>query len=140
MHVCVSSLSPAALLNKEATCTKMSLVGLLEKVPALLQACVGDEMASLKRLRLVSKEFCKLALLALKTYTLTLHGSENDTNACGSRLLRQAQLQCLHVSLALSGVWLKHNADEVVIRPSLFLEREGQANHPSFEVEGSGLS
>lgn len=83
----------------------MDLVGLLEQIPTLLHMCVGDEIAVLKVLRLVGKRFSKIALKALKTYTLTLTGSSKDTNVSGARLLRHTQLQALNVSLDLSGMY-----------------------------------
>lgn len=82
----------------------MHLLGSLTKVPELLQACAGNNIADLRSLRLVSKEFGRIAMQALKKYTLTLKGLAGDTNISGAKLLKQAQLQGLDVSLYMSGM------------------------------------
>lgn len=89
-------------------CSDMDFVEILERVPPLLEACIAGEDTALRRLRLVDKEFCRIALLALKIYTLTLKGSPTDTIVCGARFLRQTQLQDLHVYLGLSGMLDSH--------------------------------
>lgn len=81
----------------------MELEELLEQVPPLLEACIDDNVEALRTLRFVSKEASRVAMLALKTYTLTLKGDAKDTNLCGARLLRTARLATLTVHLRISG-------------------------------------
>lgn len=81
----------------------MDLVALLEHVPPLLDACLLDNVAAVRRMRLVKKEASRVALLALKSYTLKLKGSAKDTNVGGARLLQHAHLQHLTVQLHLTG-------------------------------------
>lgn len=82
---------------------EMDLARILEEVPHLLDACVCDETASLRRLRLVNKEASRVALLGLKSYTLKLKGVCTDTNVDGASLLRQTKLQSLNFHLLLTG-------------------------------------
>lgn len=85
--------------------SQVELIALLECVPPLLDACVvgDDDNHTLQRLRLVSKDASRVALLGLKTYSLELRGCPGDTNVSGSNLLRGAKLQTLEVDLSLSG-------------------------------------
>lgn len=87
----------------------MDLVGLWERVPSLLDLCMDDEQSQLTALRLVSKEASRVALLALRYYTLTLSEERQGGHVNGSvaRLLRQTHLQELTVILPLSGQWQK---------------------------------
>lgn len=81
----------------------MSLFDLLQRVPQLLDACVQDSIRLLRSLRLVSKEASKVALLALRSYTLTLKGDAKDSNVNGARLLSHTHLETLDLHLAVSG-------------------------------------
>lgn len=74
------------------------------QVPPLLAACLCGEVSTLSTLRLVNKEASRVALLGLRSYTLTLMGSAaNDTNVGGARLLRHTRLQMLRIHMRLSG-------------------------------------
>lgn len=81
----------------------IDLALLLEHVPPLLEACICNEAASLRKLRLVNKEWSRVALLGLRSYTVTLKGGPADTNINGASLLQQTKLQSLEVHLLLSG-------------------------------------
>lgn len=81
----------------------LRLVGLLQQVPPLLEACVSDDRLTLTRLRLVNEECSRSALLGLKSFTITLDGSGRDADARVARLLQHARLRDLHVYVRLSG-------------------------------------
>lgn len=81
----------------------LGVCALLQRVPPLLEACVCDKISVLRTLRLVSKESSHVALLGLRTYTLTLMGSTQDINMNGAVLLRTTRLDTLRVRLVLSG-------------------------------------
>lgn len=85
----------------------MNLFTLFERVPHLLDACVEDETAAVRTLRLVSKQASQVALRALRSYTLKLEGKASDTNVNGSRLLRGTHLTSLSLQLGLSGQCLQ---------------------------------
>lgn len=85
----------------------MDLAELLEHVPPLLNACICDDILAMRRLRLVGKDCSRIALLALRSYTLTLKGGVRDTNIKGTVLLRQANLKNLTVCLDVSGGYLR---------------------------------
>ncbi|MEW5299657.1 MAG: hypothetical protein WDW36_002650 [Sanguina aurantia] len=80
----------------------LRLVGLLQQVPPLLEACVSDDRLTLTRLRLVNEECSRSALLGLKSFTITLDGSGRDADARVARLLQHARLRDLHVYVRLS--------------------------------------
>lgn len=82
---------------------EVSFEEVLEQVPRLLDACVGEDISALRRLRLVSKEASRVALLAIQTYTLTLKGSRTDTNIGGAGMLQATRLRELTVRLHLTG-------------------------------------
>lgn len=77
----------------------MDLVGLLAHVPPLIEACVFDDTPALSRLRLVSKDASRVALLRLRSYTVNL----GNVHSLQMRMIRLMQLQALKVSLSLSG-------------------------------------
>lgn len=81
----------------------------LQEVPPLLSACLrDDETPSLRKLRLVSKDASRVALLGLSSYTLTLNGAAGDTNVSGgARLLKPTRLKHLSVHLCLKGELLR---------------------------------
>lgn len=81
----------------------IDLAVLLEHVPPLLEACICNQAASLRLLRLVNKEWSRVVLLGLRSYTVTLKGEPADTNVNGASLLQQTKLQSLEVHLLLSG-------------------------------------
>lgn len=81
----------------------MDLVGHMAQVPPLLEACVSKDIAALRSVRLVNKEASHVALLGLRTYTLTLKGDVQDTNVIGTSLLQRTTLEVLQVHLRLSG-------------------------------------
>lgn len=81
----------------------MDLVALWEQVPPLLDACLNDDQAVLRELRLVNKDASRVALLGLRSYSVRLHGTATDTNISGSSLLRDTKLQTLKVDLRISG-------------------------------------
>lgn len=82
---------------------EVSFEEVLEQVPRLLDACVGEDISALRRLRLVSKEASRVALLAIQTYTLTLKGTRTDTNIGGAGMLQATRLRELTVRLHLTG-------------------------------------
>lgn len=81
----------------------VDLVALCQHAPPLLKACIEDDLAALRALRLVNKECSRVALLGLTSYTLTLKGDAEDTNVGGASLLQQTRLEDLEVDLVLSG-------------------------------------
>lgn len=81
----------------------MDLAGLMERVPPLLDACVSEKIDALQNLRLVSKDASRVALLDLRSYTLTLKGFEGYKNVSGASMLQHTHLQNLSVHLLLSG-------------------------------------
>lgn len=83
----------------------MDLVGLLGSVTALLDACICDKVAAIRIMRLVNKEASQVALLALKSYTLRLRGTEDSIKVNGASLLQQTHLKKLRVRLVLSGMF-----------------------------------
>lgn len=78
-------------------------------------ACIDENTACLRCLRLVSKEVGRHALFALRTYTVTLQGSDRDTNVSGASLLQQARLNTLAVRLRLTGERLECTSLIVVV-------------------------
>lgn len=85
----------------------MDLVALLEHVPDLREACTSGDDATLKTLRLVSKETGRVALMALKSFKLYLKGRSNDSNVSVARLLRHACLVDLTVLLTLTSEFIE---------------------------------
>lgn len=88
----------------------MALISLLERVPALLEACIEDtgdfslqRSSNIQILRLVSKDSSRYALSAVKVFSLKLMGQLRDTNIAGTRLLQQTHLYNLQVRVSLSG-------------------------------------
>lgn len=79
------------------------LVDLWQQVPPLLSACLCDDLPALRVLRLVDKESSRSAMLGLKSYTITLVGTDGDTTSGVANLLQQARLHSLGVSMRLSG-------------------------------------
>lgn len=108
-------------LHRDATMdtsAAMDLMTLFRRVPPLLQACIWqgkpfsnrEEASGLRALRLVCKEASGVALLALRSFTLTLMGparcpwtSSSDTIISGAKLLKETQLKHLKVCLLISG-------------------------------------
>lgn len=84
----------------------MELLVLWEQVPPLIDACVDDDKAVLKGLRLVNKDASRSALLGLRSYSVQLHGKVADTNICGSSLLSGTKLKTLELDLLISGEWV----------------------------------
>lgn len=80
----------------------MDLVTLLEHVPPLREACVSKDNATLKAMRLVSKEVGRVALMGLTSFILYLKGRDNDSPISVARLLQHARLKELTVLLTLS--------------------------------------
>lgn len=68
---------------------------------ALANIC--DYTICVKRLRLVSKDISRLALLGLIRYTLRFRGGPRDTNVRAASLLQGAKLSEVFVQLRLSG-------------------------------------
>lgn len=70
----------------------------------VLQALVsaGCFSASLRNLRLVSKELSLFALSALRSFTLTLKGGDKDTDVNRASLLQGAKLRDLTLDLQLT--------------------------------------
>lgn len=89
--------------------TDKIFTAVLQRVPHLLHACVADYIPALRVLRLVSKEASQVALLALRSYTLTLKGKAKDTNVGGVRLLRHTSLSNLSVCLRSTGKFACNN-------------------------------
>lgn len=81
----------------------MDLVDLLQRVPHLLNACVGNDSLTFKALRLVSKEASTAALQTLRSYSLVLKGGPTDTNFNWVKRLSHTHLESLTVRLTLSG-------------------------------------
>lgn len=103
----LSPLEPTLELDP-STCTDLPM--LLGGDSPLIQAlaCSSDYTASLKCLRLVSKEVGRLALLGLREYTLSLQGNGDDTNVNAASLLQHAKLSKLTVHLRLTGDYSPH--------------------------------
>lgn len=80
-----------------------NLSGLLERTPPLLEACVVDDIPTLRALRLVNKDSARVALLGLNEYTAAFLGGAKDTNISGVSLLQKARLLHLTVPLQLAG-------------------------------------
>ncbi|MEW5307094.1 MAG: hypothetical protein WDW36_009512 [Sanguina aurantia] len=79
-------------------------MGVLQKVPPLLLACINDDSSALRQLRLVSKEASVFAWRALQSYDLTLKSRKaGNRRLSTARLLRDTQLQNLTVRLYSSG-------------------------------------
>lgn len=89
--------------HTRALIRNMDLIELLQSVPQLLDACVQGKTAVLRNLRLISKEASKVALLALRSFTLTLKGGAKDTDVNGAGVLSHTCLKNLSVHLAESG-------------------------------------
>lgn len=83
--------------------TGIDLVSVLSRCSYLLRACLGDDLAAVRCLRLVNREARRVALLGLRNYTLTLKGEGGDTNVSGATLLQQTKLTQLTVYLRLTG-------------------------------------
>lgn len=84
--------------------TNTDLLAVMQAVPPLLSACVGEKGDSeWKALRLVSKEASRVAMLAYVTHSLSLQGYANDTQISRAQLLRTTCLKTLHVTLCLTG-------------------------------------
>lgn len=102
-----------------ACCTTPGLVDLLELVPALLEACtqgpvidpyihgpkIKTSTPAIRRLRLVSKDASRVALNAVRAFTLTLMGavSSTDLGGGGVKLLQHIKLDTLTVRILSSG-------------------------------------
>lgn len=110
MHSCVTPRrgAPSSGQQTRSPTKRMDLVTLWERVPPLLDACVQDntDASRLRTLRLVSKEASRVALLALRSYTLVLtDGDHGCRSASGASLLQHTRLQTLNVQLRLTGRW-----------------------------------
>lgn len=81
----------------------MDLVALWGKVPPLLDACLDSASAAVRTLRLVNKEASKVALFALRSYTLTLTKCKEYNPLWIARLLTVTKLQELRVLLHSTG-------------------------------------
>lgn len=79
----------------------MDLVALWEHVPLLLAECTCDDIPVVRNLRLVNKDASRVALLGLRSYTLTLSGP--DCSIIGAGVLQKTRLQNLSVRLVISG-------------------------------------
>lgn len=64
---------------------------------------LGDYANALKGLRLVSKEVSQMAMLGVKTFTLTLRGADGDTDIDRASFLQKTKLHSLSVRLGVSG-------------------------------------
>lgn len=82
---------------------KFDFAALLEQAPALIEACIADNIPALRNLRLVSKEASRVALLGLRSYTLSLRGQITDSNIDGAPLLQQTRLSHLNVQVYVVG-------------------------------------
>lgn len=61
-----------------------------------------DYSASLRSLRLVCKEFSKIALVGLRRYKLKLEGDNGDTDVSRASFLQQARLLELNADLRIT--------------------------------------
>lgn len=93
----------AGLLPRMEHDKTVDFVDYLEKVPLLLEACVGDDTSALSCLRLLSRNASRVVMLGLKSCTLTLRGRGTDTDIKGAHILRHAHLHDLHLRLGISG-------------------------------------
>lgn len=92
-------------------CSNISLCALLGHVPALLEVCTACKYnektgVHLRVLRLVNKEMSRVALLAMKSFTLILKGQAQDTVVDSASLLGHTRLTALGVHLRLSGAYI----------------------------------
>lgn len=105
---CLQALTLLQILQKvsipwpQRSQTKMDLITVSRKAPSLLDACTHDDISTLRVLRLVSKELSVLALLSLKTYSLTLESYGGCRAVCVANVLRPTQLHHLCLNLLLS--------------------------------------
>lgn len=81
----------------------MDFVELLQHVPELREACIGDDPIQIRTMRLVSKEASRIALSGLRSYNVEFLDTIKDTNVNGFKLMKHTCLQTLTVSLVVSG-------------------------------------
>lgn len=82
---------------------EQDLVPVLRRVPRLLEACVLDDLPSLRALRLVCKEASQVALRGLTSFTVELIDGGGYAQVNAARMVRQTQLTELKVSLPWLG-------------------------------------
>lgn len=88
----------------------MDLVTLLGSVPPLLEHCETYKNRSLRALRLVSKEACRVALLCLRSFDLNINGAEHESHVIAARILHPVHLAELTIRMSLTGGYLNRHA------------------------------
>lgn len=83
--------------------TETHLLALFSRVAPVVDACVVDAIPALRCLMLVSKEASQVALQGMRSFSVDLRGSDNNTSTVVTSHSTQAHLQHLTVRLLLQG-------------------------------------
>lgn len=101
IHYCSVVVTQMVILKDTSPKGDTNLVSLCERFLPLLEECVAEDLPTLRALRLVDKRASRVALLGLRSFTLTLQGTSKDTNVSGSCLLQHTRLQQLDAHFRL---------------------------------------